>query len=107
MQKMWKTIVLCGSLFTGAALGLAAAARWIEPGALPATVAIGLCLVGVVLILAAPGPEMMESTEETAHSLSSMPARAQRISNASGSLKAMNVPAITPKPEALPVEKLL
>ena len=58
---MWKTIVLCASLFLGAALGLAAAARWIVPTALPATAAIGLCLIGVVLILAAPAPEMVDS----------------------------------------------
>jgi hypothetical protein len=52
---MWKTIVLCASLFGSAALGLVTAARWVEPAALPAAGAIGLCLVGVVLILASPG----------------------------------------------------
>jgi len=52
---MWKTIVLCASLFGSAALGLVTVARWVEPSALPAAAAIGLCLVGVVLILAAPG----------------------------------------------------
>jgi hypothetical protein len=51
---MWKSVVLCASLFGSAALGLVMAARWIEPAALPAAGAIGLCLVGVVLILAAP-----------------------------------------------------
>ncbi len=52
---MWKTIILCASLFGVAALGLVTAARFIEPAALPAAAAIGLCLVGVVLILMAPG----------------------------------------------------
>jgi hypothetical protein len=51
---MWKTIVLCASLFGGGAAGLAAAARWMEPAALPMTAALGLCLIGIVLILAAP-----------------------------------------------------
>ena len=51
---MWKSILLCGSLFAGAALGLALGARFLEPAALPAAAAIGLCLIGVVLILAAP-----------------------------------------------------
>jgi hypothetical protein len=51
---MWKTIVLCGSLFASAALGLAMAARWLEPSALPAAAAIGVSLIGVVLILMSP-----------------------------------------------------
>jgi hypothetical protein len=51
---MWKTIVLCASLFASAALGLAMAARWLEPSALPAAAAIGVCLIGVVLILISP-----------------------------------------------------
>ena len=54
---MWKTIALCASLFGSAALGVMAMARWIEPGALPAAVAIGLCVIGVVLILVAPSSE--------------------------------------------------
>jgi hypothetical protein len=54
---MWKSIVLCVSLFGGAALGLALGARFVEPGALPAAAAIGLCVIGVVLILAAPTDE--------------------------------------------------
>jgi hypothetical protein len=49
---MWKSIALCASLFGGAAVGLATAARWVEPGAW--AVAIGLCVIGVVLIRAAP-----------------------------------------------------
>jgi hypothetical protein len=55
---MWKTIILCASLFGVAALGLVAAARFVEPAALPVAAAIGLCLVGVVLILIAPGREV-------------------------------------------------
>jgi hypothetical protein len=51
---MWKSIVLCVSLFGGAALGLSLGARFVEPAALPAAAAIGLCVIGVVLILAAP-----------------------------------------------------
>jgi hypothetical protein len=54
---MWKKIVLCASLFGGTAAILARASRWMEPAALPITVAVGLCLIGVVLILAAPGAE--------------------------------------------------
>jgi hypothetical protein len=53
-EKMWKTILLCASLFGSAALGVTAATRWVEPNALPLAVAIGLTLVGIVLILAAP-----------------------------------------------------
>ena len=59
---MWKTIVLCASLFGSAALGLVTAARWVEPSALPAAGAIGLCLVGVVLILASPGARAEATT---------------------------------------------
>lgn len=82
---MWKTIVLCASLFSGAALGLTAVARWIEPSVLPAVVAIGLCLVGVVLILAAPADKPQDSIdieEEAAPTLSNAP---QRLAVASGS----------------------
>jgi hypothetical protein len=59
---MWKSIVLCGSLFAVAALGLALGARFVEPAALPAAAAIGLCLIGVVLILAAPAREATRTT---------------------------------------------
>jgi hypothetical protein len=52
---MWKTVVLCASLFGSAVLALSAAVRWVEPTVLPGAAAIGLCLVGVVLILVAPG----------------------------------------------------
>jgi hypothetical protein len=61
---MWKSIVLCVSLFAGAALGLSVGARFVEPAALPAAAAIGLCLIGVVLILAAPTAEAAETIVE-------------------------------------------
>lgn len=38
-------------------MGLALGARFVEPAALPAAAAIGLCVIGVVLILAAPAVE--------------------------------------------------
>ncbi len=50
---MWKSIVLCVSLFGSAAAGLIVGARF-EPAVLPAAAAVGLCLIGVVLILVAP-----------------------------------------------------
>jgi hypothetical protein len=52
---MWKTVILCVSLFASAALGLVAVGRFVEAAALPAAAAIGLCLIGIVLILVAPG----------------------------------------------------
>ena len=61
---MWKSIVLCVSLFGGAALGLALGARFVEPAALPAAAAIGLCVIGVVLILAAPTVEAEAIADE-------------------------------------------
>ena len=71
---MWKSIVLCVSLFGGAALGLALGARFVEPAALPAAAAIGLCVIGVVLILAAPTAEQTIETEET---IAALPAPTQ------------------------------
>lgn len=69
---MWKTIVLSASLFAGAAFGLAAAASWIDASALPAAAALSLCVIGVVLILAAPKADrgyppadFSESTDHT------------------------------------------
>ena len=61
---MWKSIVLCVSLFGGAALGLGLGARYVEPAALPAAAAIGLCVIGIVLILAAPTSEASLDQEE-------------------------------------------
>jgi hypothetical protein len=105
---MWKTVALCASLFGGAALGLALVARWIEPTALPATAAIGLCLIGVVLILAAPPPEMVD-TVDSSPTIPVPTPRPALLSNSSGRLKAIDVTAaITPSPDVpAPVEKLL
>jgi hypothetical protein len=67
---MWKSIVLCISLFGGAAMGLALGARFVEASALPAAAAIGLCVIGVVLILAAPSNEVsLESASAEALTL--------------------------------------
>ena len=65
---MWKSIVLCVSLFGGAALGLSLGARFVEPAALPAAAAIGLCVIGVVLLLAAPTVEA-EAIDPRPHAL--------------------------------------
>ncbi len=101
---MWKTIVLCASLFGGAALGLAAVARWIEATAMPATAAIGLCLIGVVLILAAPPGEMEEVEEDelpgsTTVRAPTPPQLRAMVASASGSVKAL----VTPAPENRPL----
>lgn len=106
MQKKpskWKTIVLCASLFTGVAVVLAAAARWMEPGVLPATVAIGLCLIGVVLILAAPAPELEEP-------LPTVTPRPALVSSSSAKLKAMDTVRTAPPAVAAgtqSIEKIL
>jgi hypothetical protein len=106
MQKkpsMWKTIVLCASLFTGVAVGLAAVARWMEPGALLATVALGLCLIGVVLILAAPAPALEDPLK-----LATRPAL---MTNSSAKMNAMDtvrsVPSVAATAGSPSVEKLL
>ncbi len=111
---MWKTIVLCGSLFGGAALGLAAIARWVEPTAIPATAAIGLCLIGVVLILAAPGPTEELDDDEAAPTFTAPTPVLLRVALArsSGSIKALSSSGslkalITPAPENAALEKLL
>lgn len=54
---MWKPVALCVSLFGVGALGLTLGARYLQPTALPLVAAIGLCIIGVVLILAAPEHE--------------------------------------------------
>jgi hypothetical protein len=51
---MWKSIALCAALYLGAAVGLAASARWIEPSAWAVATAVGLCVIGAVLIWSAP-----------------------------------------------------
>jgi len=106
---MWKTIVLCGSLFGGAAFGLATVARWIEPSAMPAISAIGLCLIGVALILAAPAVEAPEGLEDQSLSAKVPTPQPVRVASASGSLKALDVTAsnLTPPTGAQIVKDLL
>jgi hypothetical protein len=86
---MWKTIVLCASLFASAALGVLTAARWLEPAALPVAVAIGLCLIGMVLILAAPprGREVESGSE--------LPAPSLNFAQTAPRLPAIEEPAVT------------
>jgi hypothetical protein len=106
---MRKSIVLCVSLFGGAALGLALGARFVEPGALPAAAAIGLCVIGVVLILAAPTGEPEQQGEGLSlptRTLTSGPRAAEPIDLA----EPMPVPAATPvaanRTPTLPFEAL-
>ncbi len=96
---MWKSIVLCVSLFAGAALGLSVGARFVEPAALPAAAAIGLCLIGVVLILAAP------TAEGAAETIAEAVTREAAVA-VEAEPKAMEVPtvAITNRTPALPFE---
>jgi hypothetical protein len=86
---MWKTIVLCASLFASAALGILTAARWLEPAALPFAAAIGLCLIGIVLILAAPP----RGREEAAGS--ELPVTSLHFSPTAPRLPAIEEPAVT------------
>src|SRR2546426_805804 len=99
---MWKTIVLCASLFAGAAFGLAAAASFIEPKALPLAAAIGGCLVGVTLILAAPAdplssdpsPGERKRADSSAITLTAQPPlRGVLVASSSGNLKAYEGPS--------------
>lgn len=87
---MWKTIVLCASLFAGAAVGLAVATDWLEPTALPATAALGLCLIGVVLILVAPTAGRAERTADEAPPLPGRvaPLQGVLVASSSGNAKA-------------------
>ncbi|MDB4971324.1 MAG: hypothetical protein JWN44_7013 [Myxococcales bacterium] len=101
---MWKSIVLCVSLFGGAALGLALGARFVEPAALPAAAALGLCVIGVVLILSAP---QAEATMEEADD-------AQILSSATGSMATIDpielpvipVPSVANRTPSIPFEAL-
>ena len=57
----WKKVVLCASLFASVSIALARASHWMEPGVLPLLAAVGLGLIGVVLILLAPpAPEKLQ-----------------------------------------------
>jgi hypothetical protein len=57
MTRMWKSIALCAALYLCAAVGLAASARWIEPSAWAVATAVGLCVIGAVLIWSAPAAQ--------------------------------------------------
>lgn len=90
---MWKSIVLCISLFGGAALGLALGARFVEPAALPAAAAIGLCVIGVVLILAAPTSDAIETARAAdAAQSTTMPA---------ATIDPIELPVVTPSVAAV------
>jgi hypothetical protein len=99
---MWKTIVLCAALFFAGAVGLAAGARWIEPAALPALAAIGLCLIGIVLILLAPGAEV-ESAEPPADA----PTLRSAVAQSSPSLRAPDSNGSPRKKPVTPVDDTL
>jgi hypothetical protein len=96
---MWKSIVLCVSLFGGAALGLALGARFVEPAALPAAAAIGLCVIGVVLILAAPTAEAAEAIEESRFVT-------KPVTTTQHSIELPTVPGVSNRTPALPFESL-
>jgi hypothetical protein len=55
LVSYWKKVVLCASLFASVSIALARASRFMEPAVLPVIAAIGLGLIGVVLILVSPG----------------------------------------------------
>ena len=103
---MWKSIVLCVSLFGGAALGLTLGARFVEPAALPAAAAIGLCVIGVVLILSAPTVEA-EAIEET--QLMTMPVTTATSTSTVQELDPIELPqvaAVANRTPAIPFEAL-
>lgn len=98
---MWKSIVLCVSLFGGAALGLGLGARYIEPAALPAAAAIGLCVIGIVLILAAPtGGAAAEPDQPALPAAEAAPA-AEPIELSPSAAISPPPAAITPQPSAV------
>jgi hypothetical protein len=103
-RTMWRTILLCASLFAIAGGGLAAVASFVDPSALSPIAAIALCVIGAVLILAAPPPHMVEleapPTQVDTH--------AQTIANVVSATerKAIENPAMPPA-DPPPVEKLL
>ncbi len=96
---MWKSIVLCVSLFGGAALGLLLGARFVEESALPAAGAIGLCVIGVVLILAAPAAEAEAPGERSA-------VPAQRAAKEQESIDIHPVATAPNRPPARPFEAI-
>jgi hypothetical protein len=103
---MWKSIVLCGSLFAGAAMGLAVGARFVEPSALPAAAAIGLCLIGVVLILAAPaGDELAEEATHTTREATVSAAPVEPIELPTATIASVT-PAVSNRTPTLPFQAL-
>jgi hypothetical protein len=87
MQKThakWKTPLLCASLFTGAGLVLAALARVIAPEAVTPTVAIGLGVIGVLLILAAPPPDQVVQAKLPAREPAAAPSSEAPASSPAG-----------------------
>jgi hypothetical protein len=101
---MWKSIVLCVSLFGGAALGLALGARFVEPAALPAAAAIGLCVIGVVLILAAP--TAAEEAMEEPRLLQTTATKAATTMVTGAELDLPSVATVANRTPALPFEAL-
>ena len=90
---MWKSIVLCISLFGGAAMGLALGARFVEASALPAAAAIGLCVIGVVLILAAPSNEVsLESADALTLKTVTQPVAAATATDIVGAASSLVLP---------------
>jgi hypothetical protein len=98
---MWKSIVLCVSLFGGAAFGLALGARFVEPAAVPAAAAIVLCVIGVVLILAAPTGEDAIETQGTRASSSTGPTAVEPVE-----LPTAPQPVVSNRTPTLPFEAL-
>jgi hypothetical protein len=101
---MWKSIVLCVSLFGGAAMGLALGARFVEPAALPAAAAIGLCVIGVVLILAAPTVEQEAIAEEQQQLIQTR--EATTVAEAEAAMQMPPVATVPNRTPALPFEAL-
>jgi hypothetical protein len=62
VTQMWKTIVLCAALFSGVALTLGVMSQVLDARVLPVAAALSLCLVGMVLILAAPAESSARDT---------------------------------------------
>ena len=51
---MWKNVAACAVLFVIATVGVGFSARIVAPSFGPAAAALGVCLVGMLLILLAP-----------------------------------------------------
>ena len=71
---MLKTIGICGALFTTATVGIRVAAHVLQASHLPAVAAVGMFLVGIMLIAIAPSdpivshqPDLQASEDELDH----------------------------------------